>query len=98
MKVYWSSVEFKYDNPDSKLLGGFVYAFVNAPNSDAALDAIIKKLKDEDMTPLKVEFTKQYNLTTQWENAKQTKHYKDLYVYAASSKDVVLDNLYAYEK
>jgi hypothetical protein len=97
MTVYWASIEYKYDKVD-KLKGGFVYAFVKASNSKTALDNIFQKLKEENMTSVKVEFIKEYDPMTEWDNSIQTKHYNELYSSALNSLDVILDDFYAYER
>jgi len=97
MKVFWASIEYKYDKPEENLVGGFVYAFVNASNLENASNAINLKLRNESLTVINVEFVKPYDLNAKWEKSAQTKHYKELYLSALNSSDVILDDFYAYE-
>jgi len=100
-KVYWTSVEYEYSEKTEEygtLEGGFAFAFVNAFDVLEALDRVLEALKKQGLLPIKVEFVSPYETDFEWESKEQTEHYFGLYMEARGSKDVILDDFYAYEK
>ena len=98
MKVFWSSLEYKYGSNPGKLNGGFVYAFVNAVSPEVAIAEVIKKLNEKDLVLENLEFIVEYNLSTEWETEQLTEYYKSLYMVATACDDVIFDDFYAFEE
>lgn len=97
MKVYWASIEYKYENNADNLVGGFVYAFINSDDEKSALDKIETKLISENLIPIKFEFITHYDELTEWENKSTTFHFLELYEKAKLTNDVIFDDFYAYQ-
>jgi len=100
-KIYWSSIEYKYDKKaiESKdLKGGFVYAFIKAKDIRDALENLLNELKLQSLVPVEIEFMKPYDLEIEWETPEKTKHYQDLFDEAKKSTNVIFDKFYAFEK
>lgn len=95
--IYWTGVEYGYDK-NKNLKGGFVYAFIKAFDVRDALELLLKRLKQEDLIPIEIEFISPYNQDMEWENKKQTKHYSKLYIEAINTDIIIFDDFYAYEK
>ena len=97
MKVYWASVEYKYENNAENLVGGFVYAFINSYDEKSALNKIETKLNSENLIAINFEFIECYDELTEWENKKTTKHFLKLYEKAKLTSEVIFDDFYAYK-
>jgi hypothetical protein len=97
-RIYWSSIEYKYDKNDSNLIGGFVYVFIKASNVRTALEKILKDFKNEKIIPVDIEFIQPYNPKLVWENQDQTEYYQELYTSAKKSTKLIFDKFYAFEK
>jgi hypothetical protein len=96
MQVYWSSVEFEYQESKEGLKGGFVYAFVNEIDAKHALDTILDELNKLKLKYKLIEFIKPYELELDWSTKKQTNHYKTLYKKASKSDGVIFDVFYSF--
>lgn len=95
MKVFWASIEYRYKkNP---ITGGFVYVFVKANSKTDAYERITKEFQELKLSISAFEFLTQYDKSTKWHNANETRHYMDLYNYANMSRCCVFDTFYAYE-
>jgi hypothetical protein len=100
LRIYWTSVEFilKDTHKDfNKLKGGFVYAFLKCRDSEEALTRFKVELDKYDLVPFDFEFIKPYEVI-EWENEKDTKHYREILKKASKSAKVILDGFYMYEK
>jgi hypothetical protein len=100
LKIYWSGIEYTYakESPSyGKLQGGFVYGFVQANDARDALKKFEKRLKEEDLIPLQVEFISLYDIEMEWESDEQTDNYCQLYNEAKETSKVIFDDFYAYE-
>ena len=97
MKVYWTSVEYKYENNAEDLVGGFVYAFINSNDEKSALNKIEAKLNSENLIAINFEFIECYDELTEWENKKIAKHFLELYEKAKLTSEVIFDDFYAYQ-
>lgn len=95
MKVYWASIEYKYIN--NTLKGGFVYVFIKARSQTDAYERIIEELNQMKLSISVLEFLRQYDESTKWQDAKETKHYLNLYNLANRNECCVFDTFYAYE-
>jgi hypothetical protein len=98
-KIYWSSIEYKYTKPlskSNKLIGGFVYVFINATNAKEALKKILDDLKLQGIIPIEIEFTKLYE-DIKWKSSKENKHYRSLIEEAKNTENPVYDVFYAYK-
>ena len=101
MRVYWTSVEYKYLKGSAdfdKLKGGTVYAFVSSKDVQDALKKYLSVFEDLKLKTTDIEFIKPYDTEMDWADKKQTSHFLNLYNEAQSSSDVILDDFYAYEK
>lgn len=99
-KIYWSSIEFKYDkdSPDSEnLAGGFVYVFIKAFDVMEALLKIQYAFKERKLTPIEIEHISPYNPELQWENEDDKKKYNELSEFASQSGIVEFDDFYSFE-
>lgn len=98
MKVYWSSIEYKYNENSHRLKGGFVYSFIKANDVRDALKNLLSELKNKKLEVVEIEFLSPYDLNTVWKTKKQTNRYKELYEEAnVSNNIVVFDDFYSYE-
>jgi hypothetical protein len=97
-RIYWSSIEYKYEQKETNLLGGFVYVFLKASDVRKALEIILKEFKNERIIPIDIEFIQPYKPKLEWENPEQTEHYHKLYSSAKKSTNLIFDKFYAYEK
>lgn len=95
-RIYWSGIEYKYEEKETNKLGGFVYVFLKAKDVRNALELILSGLKAKELIPLDVEFVSVYDEETEWENTKQKEHYLNLYKSALKSSKIEFDNFYAY--
>lgn len=95
MKVFWASIEYRYN--ENHLNGGFVYAFVKANSKTDAYEKITKEFEDLKLSISVLEFLAQYDCKTKWNNVDETRHYVDLYNSANKSDCCVFDTFYAYE-
>jgi hypothetical protein len=98
-RIYWTSVEFGLKNTHkdfNKLKGGFVYAFLKCRDSEEALARFKVELDQNDLIPFDFEFVKPYEVI-EWENDKDTKHYKEIIKEASKSEKVILDGFYMYK-
>lgn len=96
MNVYWTSVEYKYENNVEDLIGGFVYAFINSNDKKSAKNKIEAKLSSENLIAINFEFIECYDELTEWENKKTTNHFLELYEKARMTGEVIFDDFYAY--
>jgi hypothetical protein len=96
MQVYWSSVEFEYQESKEGLKGGFVYAFVKEIDAKHALDKILIELNRLKLKYKLIEFIKPYELELDWSTKKQTNHYKILYKKASKIDEVIFDDFYSF--
>lgn len=95
MKVFWASIEYKYNG--SPIKGGFVYVFVKANSETDAYKRIANEFHNLELSISVIEFITQYDKSTKWNNASEKKHYMDLYNSASISNCCVFDTFYAYE-
>jgi hypothetical protein len=98
LRIYWTSVEFRLKDTHkdfTKLKGGLVYAFIKCRDSEEALARFKVELDQHDLVPFDFEFIKPYE-EIEWENAKVTKHFKDLVKKVSKSENVMLDGFYMY--
>jgi len=99
-KIFWSSIEFRYDkdSPDfKKLVGGFVYVFIKSFDVIEALERIQKAFKEKKLIPIDVEYINPYNPELEWENEEDHEKYLKLSDFAFQSGLVVFDDFYSYE-
>jgi hypothetical protein len=97
MKIYWSSIEFKYKKSTNKLKGGFVYAFTKALDARDALNLFLMEFEKKDLQITFVEYVSQYDVELEWETKKQTNHFKALYKTALKDESIVFDDFYSYK-
>lgn len=95
MKVFWASIEYKYNGNPMK--GGFVYVFVKANSETDAYERITSEFQNLKLSISVIEFLTQYDKSTKWNSASETKHYMDIYNSASISNSCVFDTFYAYE-
>lgn len=98
--VYWSNVEYVYDENSEefeKLKGGFVYVFVNSFDAKEAMEKILKAFENEKLNPFHIEFIMPYDEETEFETNKEKEDILELFNQAKSSNDVVFDNFFTYE-
>ena len=96
-KIYWTGIEYNYDEKSNDLKGGFVYAFVKSFDVREALEKVLKALKEEKLVPLDIEFVSPYDEEMEWETEEQTKQFLEMYEDAKNTEDVIFDDFYAYE-
>jgi hypothetical protein len=99
LRIYWTSVEFRLKETHmefNKLKGGFVYAFLKCRDSEEALDRFKAELDQYNLVPFDFEFIKPYEVI-EWDNDKDTKHYKEILKKASKREKVILDSFYMYE-
>lgn len=85
MKVFWASIEYKYNGNPMK--GGFVYVFVKANSETDAYERITSEFQNLKLSISVIEFLTQYDKSTKWNSASETKHYMDIYNSASISRD-----------
>ena len=100
LRIYWAGIEYKYGqsfSKNDKLKGGFVYGFVKAKDVRDALNKFDRRLKEEDLIPIEIEFITTYDNEMEWETEEQKVNYCRLISEAQETSEVVFDDFYAYE-
>ena len=99
-KIFWTSIEYIEINldPKNKIIGGFVYAFLNSKNESEALKMFTSALLEQNKSIKVVEFISLYPEILLWEDQKHTEHYKNLSKLADTTDQVIFDDFYAYQK
>ncbi len=98
MTPYWTSVEFDILNPVAyeDCIGGFVYLFLNATGVQDALQKIKADVEEEDLKINQIEFVAPYEGVS-WDLKEDQLLYDALSKEAASTDEVVWDEISAYE-